>query len=238
MTNSTLLIIFCHKNVKIYINYSDSKEVDPYLYTQCPNTCEYKLQLSQEPFALSVLILSSYQKELLSRNQRAFGSFMNIRFNTIWRNIKTTSYPSKKSPAKCPLANCPPANCPGFDHITQVLRALHWLPIPHRIEYKIILLCFKAIHGLSPGCISDLDTRRLVLFSKNSIGCQLNFGVFSKQPLWFIRFFTVVIQTISALICLFVTEGMAQDTTAQIRGSWRFRNSTHLYTNQKITLWS
>ena len=60
-----------------------------------------------------------------------------------------------------------------------------------------------------------IDTHRLVLFSKNSIG----FGVFSKQPLWLISFFTVVTQAISALICLFVVEGMAQDTTTQIRGS-------------------
>ena len=43
-----------------------------------------------------------------------------------------------------------------YDHITQVLRALHWLPIEYRIEYKIILLCFKARHGLAPGYISDL----------------------------------------------------------------------------------
>ena len=64
-----------------------------------------------------------------------------------------------------------------------------------------------------------IDTHGLVLFSKNSIGCQLNVSVLSKQPLWFIRFFTVVTQTISALVCLFVVEGMAQDTTAQIRGS-------------------
>ena len=33
------------------------------------------------------------------------------------------------------------------------------------------------------------------------------------------NFFTVVSQTISVLICLFVAEGMAQDTTFQIRGS-------------------
>ena len=43
-----------------------------------------------------------------------------------------------------------------YNHITQVLRALHWLSIQHRIEYKIILLCFKAMHGLAPGYISDL----------------------------------------------------------------------------------
>ena len=38
--------------------------------------------------------------EILSRNQKGFGSFMNIIFNTIWHNIKTTS---KKSLANCPI---------------------------------------------------------------------------------------------------------------------------------------
>ena len=74
------------------------------------------------------------------------------------------------------------------------------------------------------------------ILQKNSIGCQLNSGVFSKQPLWFISFFTVVSQTILALICLFIVEDMAQDTTAQVKGFWRFLNFTHLYTNRKNTL--
>ena len=43
-----------------------------------------------------------------------------------------------------------------YDHITEVLKTLHWLPIQQRIEYKIILLCFKALHGLAPEYISDL----------------------------------------------------------------------------------
>ena len=47
----------------------------------------------------------------------------------------------------------------------------------------------------------------------------VEFRCIFKQPLWFISFFTAVTQTISALICLFVVEGMAQDTTAQIKGS-------------------
>ena len=77
--------------------------------------------------------------------------------------------------------------------------------------------------------VTNCNRYRLVIFSKNSIGCQLNFAVFSKQPLWFMSFFTVVTQTISALICLSVEECRAQDTTAQIRSSLRFLNSTHPY---------
>ena len=42
------------------------------------------------------------------------------------------------------------------DHITPVLRQLHWLPISQRIAYKILLLTFKALHGLAPQYISKL----------------------------------------------------------------------------------
>ena len=43
-----------------------------------------------------------------------------------------------------------------YDHITPVLINLHWLPIVERIHYKILLITYKAIHGLAPQYISDL----------------------------------------------------------------------------------
>ena len=33
---------------------------------------------------------------------------------------------------------------------------LHWLPVKLRIKYKILLMTFKAIHGLSPDYIKSL----------------------------------------------------------------------------------
>ena len=44
----------------------------------------------------------------------------------------------------------------SHDHITPVLRQLHWLPVSQRIAYKILLLTFKALHGLAPQYISKL----------------------------------------------------------------------------------
>ena len=43
-----------------------------------------------------------------------------------------------------------------YDHITTVLATLHWLPIPQRIEFKILLLTFKALHGLAPLYLREL----------------------------------------------------------------------------------
>ena len=42
------------------------------------------------------------------------------------------------------------------DHITPVLRHLHWLPISYRIQYKICLTTFKALNGMAPEYISNL----------------------------------------------------------------------------------
>ena len=43
-------------------------------------------------------------------------------------------------------------------HITPVLIALHWLPVPWRITYKILVLTFRAMHDLAPECIADMIT--------------------------------------------------------------------------------
>ena len=37
-----------------------------------------------------------------------------------------------------------------FDHISPVLRELHWLPAQQRISYKILLLTYKALNGHAP----------------------------------------------------------------------------------------
>ena len=47
-----------------------------------------------------------------------------------------------------------------FCHITPVLSQFHWLPIKYRIEFKILLLTFKAIHGMAPNYICKLISRR------------------------------------------------------------------------------
>ena len=36
------------------------------------------------------------------------------------------------------------------DHVTPLLHQLHWLPVEYRIDYKIIILCFKVVNGLAP----------------------------------------------------------------------------------------
>ena len=46
--------------------------------------------------------------------------------------------------------------CKKYEHITPILKGLHWLPIKYRIVYKIILLTFKCLSGQSPQYLQDL----------------------------------------------------------------------------------
>ena len=42
-----------------------------------------------------------------------------------------------------------------FDHITPILKLLHWLPVRKWIEFKVCVIVFKVLSGTSPKYISD-----------------------------------------------------------------------------------
>ena len=46
-----------------------------------------------------------------------------------------------------------------FDHISPVLKELHWLPVQHRISYKILLLTYKALNGHAPQYLAALTSK-------------------------------------------------------------------------------
>ena len=84
-----------------------------------------------------------------------------------------------------------------FDHITPVLKDLHWLPVEQRIKYKVLLLTYKALHGKAPAYISQLlsvytPTRPLRSENKNILRvprCRLEgFGrhcfAYAAPSLW------------------------------------------------------
>ena len=41
------------------------------------------------------------------------------------------------------------------EHITPVLASLHWLPVVFRIDFKVLLLVYKALNGLAPPYLLD-----------------------------------------------------------------------------------
>ena len=46
-----------------------------------------------------------------------------------------------------------------FDHITPLLRDLHWLRVPERIQFRLCVLTFRCLHGLGPSYLADSFTR-------------------------------------------------------------------------------
>ena len=66
----------------------------------------------------------------------------------------------------------------NYDHITPVLINLHWLPVRYRINFKILLLTFKALYGMAPSYIIDLiHTKTNTRYLLHSNG-----GVLLKHP--------------------------------------------------------
>lgn len=60
------------------------------------------------------------------------------------------------------------------DHITPILQELHWLPVKERVNFKILLLTYKSLHGLAPRYINDLliphtSSRNLRSLSQNRL---------------------------------------------------------------------
>jgi len=45
-----------------------------------------------------------------------------------------------------------------YDHVTPTLKALHWLPVKHRIEFKLCLLVHLVINGRAPVYMQNLFT--------------------------------------------------------------------------------
>ncbi|XP_060100566.1 uncharacterized protein LOC132575897 [Heteronotia binoei] len=44
---------------------------------------------------------------------------------------------------------------PRWEHIRSGLRDLHWLPITFRVQYKVLVITFKALYGLGPAYLRD-----------------------------------------------------------------------------------
>src|SRR4029434_6027042 len=43
-----------------------------------------------------------------------------------------------------------------YEHISPVLASLHWLPVKSRIDFKVLLLTYKALKDLAPNYLKEL----------------------------------------------------------------------------------
>ncbi len=79
-----------------------------------------------------------------------------------------------------------------YDHISPVLSTLRWLPIKYRIDFKVLLIIYKALNGLAPQYLSHYSPPRplrsqnsghlIILYIKINYWRQILF-LFSAQTL-------------------------------------------------------
>ena len=67
---------------------------------------------------------------------------------------------------------------PRTYHITPVLKTFHWLPVKHRVLFKIAILTFKSIYGQSPEYLRELINIR----SNTQYNLRSNNGLFLTFP--------------------------------------------------------
>ena len=72
--------------------------------------------------------------------------------------------------------------------IKAVLQRLHWLPVKWRINYKIVVLVFRALHGLAPAYASTLiapyEPRRALRSTGSTLLCvpRHNLERYGRRP--------------------------------------------------------
>jgi hypothetical protein len=94
-------------------------------------------------------------RNFLSKNDAEKCSHAFVTSRLDYCNALLSSYPDKAL-NKLQLVLNMAAKKTKFDHITPVLASLHWLPDKARADFKVLLLIYKAVHGLAPTYLSNL----------------------------------------------------------------------------------
>lgn len=93
-------------------------------------------------------------EQLLSHDNHAF-----VISRLDYLNSLLAGLPAQTTAKLQRVQNCAARVISGLarsDHITPVLNDLHWLRVPERIEFKLLMLCHKCIRGTAPVYLRDL----------------------------------------------------------------------------------
>ncbi len=71
-----------------------------------------------------------------------------------------------------------------YDHMSPVLKELHWLPVVKRIQFKIILLCYHSLNGSVPQYLTFLLSPHKSSLSLRSSRDVLKLHVPCSKRLW------------------------------------------------------
>ena len=87
-------------------------------------------------------------------------------------------------------------NTRSRDHITPVLRDLHWLPVKQRIHFKTLITTYKALNNLAPSYLCDLLKRHVPSRSLRSGDANLLDVPKTKRRTWGDRAFSFAAPTL------------------------------------------
>ena len=59
------------------------------------------------------------------------------------------------------------------DHITPLLKELHWLPIRKQLYLRKAILVFKCMNGMAPGYLADRFVKRFSISGRQTRSSQL-----------------------------------------------------------------
>ena len=59
-----------------------------------------------------------------------------------------------------------------FSHHTPVLYNLYWLPVPYRIQFKILLLVHPALSGVAPVYLKEASKRSGSYNLRSKLSCE------------------------------------------------------------------
>ena len=65
-----------------------------------------------------------------------------------------------------------------YCRMTPLLKRLHCLPVRFRIQFKLLLITFKAIHGIAPDYIKEL----IVVRTPSKYGLRFNDSLLLRHP--------------------------------------------------------
>ena len=101
---------------------------------------------------------------------------MNKVFQTAYPQNKETGYVRKYFTAEATKTLvCSLVQASKHEHISPPLVDLHWLPVCHRIQYKIATVYYNIISGSAPPCLAD----RLRLYTPSqTLGSSADLRIF------------------------------------------------------------
>ena len=137
--DSTISPVECVRNLGVQID--QHLTMDKQVTAVC-KACNFHLyRLSSIRRYITTDAARSVAQALITSRLDYCNSLLANLTNTQMKRLKSIQHKAARLVTRTPLR----------EHITPVLKQLHWLPVECRITYKIMVLVYKCVNGTAPG---------------------------------------------------------------------------------------